>query len=199
MNDTPSAALADAYRRKAEALISADLPVEALETLGKALELELKRAPGSAAEICARRGELQENLGLREDAVASLNRAATLDPRSASMSRRIAKALGDLREYDLQAKALERAVVLEPGDLTARLDLARVRLWRLELPRAIALARAAAADAPDPATEAHARRILGAACSLAGRRAEARRELDASLRLAPGDAETWVWSAELRR
>lgn len=194
MSETTPSALADAYRRKAELHIALDEPAAALETFRKALALE-----PSSADTIARSGELQENLGLREEALASLRRAAALEPRSAALRRRIARVLADLREFDAQARELERAIALEPRDAGALLDLARLRLWRKELPSATALARRAVAEATDPEFEARARRVLGAAAALAGRRSEARRELDAALRLAPGDAESWVWSAELHR
>jgi serine/threonine-protein kinase len=78
-------------------------------------EAGLRRWPNNA-ELVAAAAQQEQTLGRWEAALARSERAAALDPRSVTAARRLAYALVVLRRFDEANAALDRALILSPGN-----------------------------------------------------------------------------------
>jgi serine/threonine-protein kinase len=88
----------------------------------------------------------EESLGRWEAALAHLERAQALDPRSVSVARRLARALLWLRRYPAALQASDRGRALAPTNLDLLQIKAMVYLAQGDLPGARAVLRAAPAE-----------------------------------------------------
>ena len=82
-----------------------------------AFQAGLKRAPGNA-ELLTATALAEQSVGRWDAAFPYLEKAAALDPRSATTSRRIGFTLLWLRRYREAAAALDRALTLAPANIT---------------------------------------------------------------------------------
>jgi TolB-like protein/Tfp pilus assembly protein PilF len=88
----------------------------------------------------------EQSLGRWEAALAHLERAAQLDPRSVATARRLGLSLIRLRRYPEALAAAERGVRLSPTGLDLRQNLVMVHLAQGDLEGARAVVRAAPAE-----------------------------------------------------
>jgi serine/threonine-protein kinase len=100
-------------------------PAQGLATL----EAGLRRWPNNA-ELVAAAAQQEQTLGRWEAALARSERAAALDPRSVNAARRLAYALLVLGRYGEANAALDRALILSPGNLTLLHQRALLHLGR---------------------------------------------------------------------
>ncbi len=156
-NVIPTPAAADAARRAAEraAALAPDRPESQL-ALGDyyisikvanadalaAYEAGLKVAPGNA-ELLTGSALAEQSLGRWEAALAHLERAAQLDPRSVATARRLGTTLIRLRRYPEALAAAERGVRLSPTGLDLMQNRMMVHLAQGDLDQARAVLRAA--------------------------------------------------------
>jgi Flp pilus assembly protein TadD len=111
--------------------------------------LALRAAPNDAV-VLASAARAERSLGRWAAALAHLERAAALDPRSASTVGRLGATLLWLRRYPEARRALDRALALSPANLSTIQDRAMVELAQGDL----AAARGVLAAVPkemDPA------------------------------------------------
>jgi serine/threonine-protein kinase len=168
-NVTPTRAAADAARRAAERaaalapgrpesqLALGDYHLSVLGSNAQALaayEIGLKAAPGNAALLTAS-ALAEQSLGRWEDALAHLERAAQLDPRSVATGRRHSTTLFRLRRYPEAQAAAERALRLAPMELDLIENLAMVHLTKGDLEAARAVLRAVPAEVEPTALAAY--------------------------------------------
>jgi eukaryotic-like serine/threonine-protein kinase len=112
---------------------------------GKAMEeysAGLRSAPTNPALLASAAIAVQ-SLGRTDSALALFHRSATLDPRSATTARRLARVLLWLRRYPEAREASERGLALAPGNLSLLENLAMVSLAQGDLAGARAVIRAA--------------------------------------------------------
>jgi serine/threonine protein kinase/tetratricopeptide (TPR) repeat protein len=77
------------------------------------------------------KGYVQRRQGKHEEALDSLERAASLDPRNVTMRQQIAISYGNLRRYPEAKSAWERALTIAPNDIHNKLEAAAVELeWK---------------------------------------------------------------------
>jgi serine/threonine protein kinase/tetratricopeptide (TPR) repeat protein len=77
------------------------------------------------------KGYVQRRQGKHEEALDSLKRAASLDPRNATMRQQIAISYGNLRRYPEAKSAWESALAIAPNDIHNKLEAAAVELeWK---------------------------------------------------------------------
>lgn len=100
--------------------------------------------------------------------------------------------LGDVPEAERQ---LRLVLAADPAQRTARLHLARLRMWSGDLTAAMSLIDDLLGEANPPAEALLVRAVAGAR---AGDLAAAERDLDAAVVAAPGLTEAWCWRAEVR-
>jgi serine/threonine-protein kinase len=130
--DRPEALLAQGtYQR----LVLRD-PVQAVATF----EAGLKLAP-SNADLIGGIASIEFSRGNWEQALSRLQRAAALDPRSASAARRLAYASISLRRYPEAEVSQARALALAPSDLATIHQGAVLALAQGDLARAERIAR----------------------------------------------------------
>ncbi len=126
-------------------------------------------------------------LGRREEGLALLRRSTDLAPAEAGFWRNLAGALHETSRTDECARALARALALEPGHPTTLLQLARLELERGRWPEAAELFRRLATSPLAPAERAQC--LVGHALALSAMSLhnEALASLTQALALAPGD------------
>jgi serine/threonine protein kinase/tetratricopeptide (TPR) repeat protein len=107
----------------------------------------LKRAPANA-ELLASAAIAEQSLGRTDSALVLFHRAATLDPRSAITTRRLARVLLWLRRYPEAREVSERGLTLAPGNLSILQNLAMVSLGQGDLAGARAVIRTATGAEP---------------------------------------------------
>jgi serine/threonine-protein kinase len=154
---TPTPAAAELARQAAEraAVLAGGRPEGQLalgdyysEVLGEpgqalaAYEAGLKIAPGSA-DLLTASALAEQSLGRWEAALAHLQRAQTLDPRSVLTARRLGLTLVRLHRYPEALVAAEHGVALSPTNLQLVEILAMVHLAQGDLPGARAVIQAA--------------------------------------------------------
>jgi serine/threonine protein kinase/Tfp pilus assembly protein PilF len=173
--------LAEAHTSLAYARWLADLDwVTAEREFRRALELKLSYVPAHQwyAEYLAA-------MGRHDEALAEIRRAQQLDPLAVPVNRAVGWVLYFARQFDQAIEELHKALAMDPDFLGARLVL-----WWAQI------ARGACDDAitdihkelERPGSSTVKKLMLGYACAVAGRRAEATkilRELD--VRLASDD------------
>ncbi|HYL28285.1 MAG TPA: tetratricopeptide repeat protein, partial [Gemmatimonadales bacterium] len=106
-----------------------------------AYEAGLKTAPGNA-DLLTGSALAEQSLGRWDAALAHLQRAQTLDPRSVLTSRRLGLTLVWLRRYQEALPAAERAITLAPANLAVIQNRAFVPLGQGDLAGARAVLRA---------------------------------------------------------
>jgi serine/threonine-protein kinase len=88
-----------------------------LDYNGALAELEVARhSLPNDSRIFELTGYIQRRQGRWEEAVRNLERAADLDPRNVDILQQIALSYADLRRYDDEKLALDRALAIEPND-----------------------------------------------------------------------------------
>jgi TolB-like protein/Flp pilus assembly protein TadD len=107
----------------------------------------LRSAPTSPALLASAAIAVQ-SLGRMDSALALFRRSATLDPRSVTSARRIARALLWLRRYPEAREASQRGLALAPGNLSILENLAMVYLGQGDLAGARAVIRTAKSVEP---------------------------------------------------
>ncbi len=110
-----------------------------------AYEAGLKTAPGNA-DLLTGSALAEQSLGRWEAAMAHLQRALTLDPRSVLTARRLSLTLVYLRRFQEALPAAERAVALAPTNLAVIQARAFVPLGQGDLAGARAVLRAVPAE-----------------------------------------------------
>jgi tetratricopeptide (TPR) repeat protein len=110
-----------------------------------AYEAGIKASPDNA-ELLTGSALAEQSLGRWEAALAHLERAAQLDPRSVATARRLGLSLIRLRRYPEALAAAERGVRLSPTGLDLRQNLVMVHLAQGDLEGARAVVRAAPAE-----------------------------------------------------
>lgn len=92
-----------------------------------------QRALPNQSEIFELTGYVDRRQGLWPESARSLQRALELDPRNSFLLQQIAASYQELRQFWAMAAALDRALVLTPLDLDARVTRAFVDLeWRAD-------------------------------------------------------------------
>ena len=126
-------------------------------------------------------------LGRREEGLALLRRSTELAPAEAGFWRNLAGALHETSRTDECARALARALALEPGHPPTLVQLARLELERGRWPEAAELFRRLAASPLAPAERAQC--LVGRALALSAMSLhdEALASLTQALALAPRD------------
>ena len=157
---TPTPAAAELARQAAERaailagaraegqLALGDYYAEVLGEPGHALaayEAGLKVAP-SSADLLTASGLAEQSLGRWEAALAHLQRAQTLDPRSVATARRLGLTLIRLRRYPEALVAAQHGVALSPTNLQLIEILAMVHLAQGDLPGGRAVIQAAPSE-----------------------------------------------------
>jgi serine/threonine-protein kinase len=168
-NVTPTPAAAEAARRAAERAVAlAPSRPEGRLALGDyylsirglnaealaAYEAGLKAAPGNA-DLLTGSALAEQSLGQWEAALAHLERAGQLDPRSVATARRLATTLIRLRRYPEALAVAERAVRIAPTGLDLAENLAMVHLAQGDLDRARSVLRAVPAEVEPTALVAY--------------------------------------------
>ena len=164
-NGTPTPTGADSTRLAAEhaLALAPDLP-EAHATMGLYYQIVrfdyvrasaedsagLAHAPNSV-QLLQRAGGLEERLGQWDAAVKHYEQAARLDPQSSAAADRLAFAELRLRRYAAAQTAGDRAVALQPDNVSVREDRAMVSLAQGDLAGARIVLHAAPATV-DPST-----------------------------------------------
>lgn len=118
---------------------------------------------------------LLAHLGRHEEAIHEVYRAQDLDLLSPATNTQVGNILYRARRYDAAIAALQDTLRLEPDFLAAHLYLALCYAKQQRYDEAIAAcekARVLAPESPDPVS------VLGMICGFAGRRDEARRNLE---------------------
>jgi len=110
-----------------------------------AYEAGLKTAPGNA-DLLTGSALAEQSLGRWDAALAHLQRALTLDPRSVLTARRLSLTLTWLRRYQEALPAAERAIALAPTNLAVIQARAFVPLAQGDLAGARAVLRAVPAE-----------------------------------------------------
>jgi serine/threonine-protein kinase len=156
-NVTPTPAGAEAARRAAERAVAlAPGGAESQLAMGTylesvthdhvraldAFEAGLKTAPGNA-ELLTNAALAEQSLGRWDAALKHLERAGTLDPRSAVAARRLAQTLIRLRRYPEAIAAADHGLAVAPANLDLIENKAMARLAQGDLPGAQAVIRAA--------------------------------------------------------
>ena len=112
---------------------------------GKAMQeysAGLRNAPTNS-ELLASAAIAVQSLGNMDSALTLFRRAATLDPRSVTSARRIARALLWLRRYPEAREATLKGLALAPGNISLIQNLAMISLGQGDLPAARAVIRGA--------------------------------------------------------
>ena len=112
---------------------------------GKAMQeysAGLRNAPTNS-ELLASAAIAVQSLGNMDSALTLFRRAATLDPRSVTSARRIARALLWLRRYPEAREATLKGLALAPGNISLIQNLAMISLGQGDLPTARAVIRGA--------------------------------------------------------
>ena len=92
-----------------------------------------KRALPNNSDIFELTGYIDRRQGLWNESARSLQRALALDPRNFFILQQIALSYQEFRQFRAMAAALDRALVLIPGDLDTRVTRASVDLeWRAD-------------------------------------------------------------------
>jgi serine/threonine-protein kinase len=92
-----------------------------------------QRALPNNSEIFEVTGYIDRRQGLWNESARSLQRALELDPRNFFMLQQIALSYQEFRQFGAMTAALDRALVLIPGDLDTRITRALVDLeWRAD-------------------------------------------------------------------
>ena len=92
-----------------------------------------KRALPNNSDIFELTGYIDRRQGLWNESARSLQRALALDPRNFFILQQIALSYQEFRQFRAMAAALDRALVLIPGDLDTRITRASVDLeWRAD-------------------------------------------------------------------
>jgi TolB-like protein/Flp pilus assembly protein TadD len=159
-NITPNPASADAARRAAERAVALapDRPESQL-AIGSyygvvrgdnarslaAYETGLRLAPDDA-ELLNSAALAEQSLGRWDAAVKHLERAWTLDPRSATAARRLSQSLLRLRRYPEALAAADRGLAAAPTNLDLLENKAMTHLAQGDLAGAQAVIRSAAAE-----------------------------------------------------
>jgi TolB-like protein len=110
-------------------------------------------------------------VGRGEEGLAELQAARDLEPDSLALAVNHARGLYWMRRYDAAEAQLARVLEIDPGNGLARAILVSVRTQRGRYDEALAMLSKDAANAPG------SRALQGVALALAGRKAEARAEL----------------------
>jgi serine/threonine protein kinase/Tfp pilus assembly protein PilF len=110
-----------------------------------AFEEGLKVAPDNA-DLLTGAALAEQGLGRWDAAVKHLDRAWTIDPRSATTARRLAQSLLRLRRYPEALAAVERGLAVAPTNLDLIENKAMVHLAQGDLPGARTAIRAAPAE-----------------------------------------------------
>jgi len=169
--------LAEAHTSLAYARWLADLDwVTAEREFRRALELKLSYVPAHQwyAEYLAA-------MGRHDEALAEIRRAQQLDPLAVPVNRAVGWVLYYSRQFDQAIEELHKALAMDPGFLGARLVLWWAQVARGACDDAIADIHK---ELERPGSSTVKKLMLGYACAVAGRRAEATkilRELDARL------------------
>jgi TolB-like protein/predicted Ser/Thr protein kinase len=159
-NVTPNPISADAAKRAAERAIALapDRPESQL-AIGNyqglvrgdnakslaAFEAGLKPAPDNA-DLLTAAALAEQSLGRWDAAVKHLERAWTLDPRSATTARRLSQSLLRLRRYPEAQAAADRGLAVAPDNLDLLENKAMVYLARGDLPGARGVVHSAPAE-----------------------------------------------------
>jgi TolB-like protein/Tfp pilus assembly protein PilF/predicted Ser/Thr protein kinase len=157
-------------------------------------ELEVARQTlPNDARIFRMMGYIQRRQGRWQESTQNLERAGNLDPRNTETLQQIALSYGVLRRYAEEKSVLDRALVIEPDDVSTKVALAAVQFhWKADtssLHRAIESVGAAGAGALSTAADE------GLSCALAERDvAAAKNVLDAI-----GDTPLTDYSVHLNR
>jgi tetratricopeptide (TPR) repeat protein len=132
---------------RARLLLDAGRHREALRTIDFIAE-NSPEPPGELEELRARATELWRIESARVNAEKT---QALADGASPASLRRLAKSYASLREYDEAIALYERYLVLEPADLDAKIELARVLGWDRRYRRSARLYRQLVGQLPDRA------------------------------------------------
>jgi serine/threonine-protein kinase len=116
--------------------------------------LALRKAPNDP-EILRAAARMEMSLGRWDEAVAKLERARRLDPRSAGTAGSFHNALAMLRRYDEALAAGNDALALNPGNINAIQTQAMIHLARGDLNAARAVIKAAPGSMGQPALVAY--------------------------------------------
>jgi len=159
-NITPNPASADASRRAAERAVAlAPGRPESQLAIGSyygvvrgdnarslsAYEAGLELAPDNA-ELLNSAALAEQGLGRWDAAVKHLERAWTIDPRSATAARRLSQSLLRLKRYPEALAAADRGLAVAPTNLDLLENKAMVHLAQGDLPGAQAVIRSAPAE-----------------------------------------------------
>jgi len=120
-------------------------------------------------------------MGRHDEALAEIRRAQQLDPLAVPVNRAVGWVLYYSRQFDQAIEELHKALAMDPGFLGARLVLWWAQVARGACDDAIADIHK---ELERPGSSTVKKLMLGYACAVAGRRAEATkilRELDARL------------------
>jgi serine/threonine-protein kinase len=116
--------------------------------------LALRKAPNDP-EILRAAARMEMSLGRWDEAVAKLERARRLDPRSVGTAGSFHSALAMLRRYDEALAAGNDALALNPGNINAIQTQAMIHLARGDLNAARAVIKAAPGSMGQPALVAY--------------------------------------------
>lgn len=150
-------------------------------------------APDSDARWLKAR--LLADLGRKPEALRAIQEAVRAAPGLEGLVR-AAWLLVAVGEYDLAKRRFLAASRLAPDDVRPILGLATLRLWSVDLRRAVRLVQGiSSTDTAPPAVQ----RIVGAAALLRGDWQGADASLASAIEGDAHDPETFVWRSELRR
>jgi serine/threonine protein kinase len=96
------------------------------------LQIARKTLPNDA-RIFQLMGYIQRRQGRWEESIQNMQRAGDLDPRNIETLQQIALSYGLLRRYTEEKSVLERALAIEPDDVSTRVALAAVQFhWKAD-------------------------------------------------------------------
>jgi TolB-like protein/cytochrome c-type biogenesis protein CcmH/NrfG len=96
------------------------------------LQIARKTLPNDAG-IFQLMGYIQRRQGRWEESIQNMQRAGDLDPRNIETLQQIALSYGLLRRYPEEKSVLERALAIEPDDVSTRVALAAVQFhWKAD-------------------------------------------------------------------
>jgi Flp pilus assembly protein TadD len=101
---------------------------------GALAELEVaKQTLPNDARIFRMMGYIQRRQGRWQESTQNLERAGSLDPRNTETLQQIALSYGVLRRYSEEKSVLDRALAIEPNDVSTKVALAAVQFhWKAD-------------------------------------------------------------------
>lgn len=141
----------------------------------------LKVSP-TPAEAFLPLGDAYLKLGRRKEAIATFERAVTLEPSNADFLFRLGRALEGDRQFDRAGSVYRKGAALNPGDPDLATGWARMELFAGNPAKALALAGGVLARNPE---NCDALLVQGMACRAQGDYPRARAALEKGLALSP--------------